>query len=263
MASNYDDLWDREIHTCSNLQKSLRWYKDIVKPSFGETILEVGTGEGRVARSFLQYGIHYIGIDISKKILTKAKDRLMYGKELNYSLVLADAEFLPFRENVFDKSICFETAFFIPRQDKLIIELGRTIKKNGKIFCSFLNSSNSYILITEKVIRKLLSFLIIILASVKSRFLIRFTSQLFSTITSRGYGFSENWFKSYIKFGFPSHYPVQYERLLNFFIKTRLSVIQIIGFLPPWPWKKTKFEIEKRINCDLSRFAKLVIIAAK
>ena len=64
-----------------------------------QTVLEVGVGTGLVLKPLQDHFFDAIGIDISMPMLLKAKSK---GLE---NLILADAKYLPIRENAFDATI--------------------------------------------------------------------------------------------------------------------------------------------------------------
>ena len=62
-------------------------------------ILEAGVGTGRIALPLQGRGFEMTGVDLSKRMLAKAREKGVHG------LILADADHLPFREKEFDATI--------------------------------------------------------------------------------------------------------------------------------------------------------------
>lgn len=100
-----------------------------MKPQKGERILEIGVGTGK---NILFYGEgKYVSFDVSRKMILKAKKRAR-GKEV--TLLLADAEFLPFKDKTFD--IIFSTFVFCSVENPVdgLNEAYRVLKHGGKAF---------------------------------------------------------------------------------------------------------------------------------
>jgi ubiquinone/menaquinone biosynthesis C-methylase UbiE len=63
------------------------------------SIIEVGVGTGRVAKPLQERGFEIVGVDVSKGMLLKAKEKGVLR------LILADAELLPLKEKSFDAAV--------------------------------------------------------------------------------------------------------------------------------------------------------------
>jgi ubiquinone/menaquinone biosynthesis C-methylase UbiE len=63
------------------------------------SIVEVGVGTGRVAKPLQERGFEVVGVDISKGMLLRAREKGVM------SLIRADADFLPLKEKSFDAAI--------------------------------------------------------------------------------------------------------------------------------------------------------------
>jgi SAM-dependent methyltransferase len=82
-----------------------------------ETILEVGVGTGRLAEPLRKAGYELTGIDISARMIRKAKEK---GIE---QLVLADARFLPLLPIAFDATISVHVLHLIAEWKKMLQEI--------------------------------------------------------------------------------------------------------------------------------------------
>jgi demethylmenaquinone methyltransferase/2-methoxy-6-polyprenyl-1,4-benzoquinol methylase len=100
-----------------------------MKPKKEELVLEIGVGTGKNIL-FYKEG-KYISFDISEKMISKAKDRAK-GKDVQ--LLVADAEFIPFKDDTFD--IIFSTFVFCSVENPLVglKEACRVLKPGGKAF---------------------------------------------------------------------------------------------------------------------------------
>ncbi len=64
------------------------------------TILDAGVGTGRFARPLQDSGFKVVGIDIAKKMISKAKEKRVAN------LLFGDVCFFPFKDNSFDATVC-------------------------------------------------------------------------------------------------------------------------------------------------------------
>lgn len=97
-------------------------------------VLDVGTGEGQVARLAATVGARrVVGVDPTWAQLTVARDR---GGPVSYGR--ADAAALPFREAAFDAVVACLVFEHIDLVDEAISEVGRVLRPGGR-FLFFLN----------------------------------------------------------------------------------------------------------------------------
>jgi len=68
-----------------------------------------------------------IGVDAYKEAITYAKKKYPH-----VVFLVADAHELPFNKNTFDLCICYETIEHVENPQKMLQEIGRVIKRNGK-----------------------------------------------------------------------------------------------------------------------------------
>jgi SAM-dependent methyltransferase len=104
--------------------------KMLIEEVEGDRILDVGVGTGYTSKDLK----HAVGIDISQKMLSRAKD-------YEGSLILADALYPPFKLESFDTIICAGSLYYLPkpveglkifhsllRQDGIVLYLGPNIR---------------------------------------------------------------------------------------------------------------------------------------
>lgn len=113
----------------AHLRDRLRWIQINANLSRyargqGDLLLDVGCGGGAVLRL---YGKQAIGIDISSRLIRELNKS--FKKEgLNYAnFVVADAEYLPFKEHSIDLVVCSETVEHLPHPDMCVGEIERVI----------------------------------------------------------------------------------------------------------------------------------------
>jgi SAM-dependent methyltransferase len=141
MTGPSPDLWE---------QNAAWWqdgFTDGVDPEYEEQILplaaeclegatrviDVGTGEGQVARLASRLGAEVTGVDPTRAQLTVAAER---GGGPRY--VRAEAEHLPFADASFDAVVACLVFEHIREVDEAISEVGRVLEPGGR-FCFFLN----------------------------------------------------------------------------------------------------------------------------
>jgi len=90
----------------------------------GERTLDAGVGTGRFAQPLQARGREVIGIDVSSRMLRRARDK---GTE---NLVRADVCNLPFRDSVFDTTISIHVLHLISTWKCALQEIGRVTKRN-------------------------------------------------------------------------------------------------------------------------------------
>jgi ubiquinone/menaquinone biosynthesis C-methylase UbiE len=83
------------------------------------TVLDVGVGTGRFAKPLSDLGFVIVGVDLSPKMMLRAKSKGVQN------LILADAHKMPFRDKSFDASIIIHVLYLIPDWRDIAREMGR------------------------------------------------------------------------------------------------------------------------------------------
>lgn len=119
----------------------------LLKPSPGELILDIGTGTGIYLMEIAKYGATVVGLDISIRMLKILSKKLGEdGEQVRISLVLADAENLPFREQTFHKILNNTTLEFLPSPERALSEAHRTLISGGSLIIGVLASTSLWAL---------------------------------------------------------------------------------------------------------------------
>jgi len=133
IAEHYDPWYETKLgEYFDNLEKKLMI--DLLKPSPGQSLLDIGCGTGRYLKLFHEMGLKVTGIDPSPFMLKKATKRV----KDNSSLFLGTGENLPFEDKQFDLSIIFATLEFCQNPTLVLKEAERVTSQ--KIFLGVLNS---------------------------------------------------------------------------------------------------------------------------
>jgi len=86
------------------------------------TIFDAGVGTGRFARSLQDGGFEVVGIDIAKKMISRAAEK---GAD---NLFFGDVCFLPFKDNSFDATICIHLLHLISECKTALQEICRVTR---------------------------------------------------------------------------------------------------------------------------------------
>jgi SAM-dependent methyltransferase len=98
-------------------------------PPPGRRTLEVGCGEGRVARDLTARGHRVVGVDDSPMLLQPAAQAHPEGR-----YVRADAAALPFRDTEFDLVVAYNSLMDVEDMPGSVREAGRVLEPGGR-FC--------------------------------------------------------------------------------------------------------------------------------
>ena len=94
-------------------------------------VLDVGCGTGLFFSQVASQVSMVVGVDISRKLLLKAKDK---AKKLSKVFVLqADTDHLPFGEGFFDAVFAFTVLQNMPQPSETLRELKRVAKSGGSV----------------------------------------------------------------------------------------------------------------------------------
>lgn len=97
-------------------------------------VLEIGCGVGIDGMEFTKAGADYTGIDVSEKSVELAKKYFKLSGRDSNTIILGDAENLPFNDNSFDFIYSWGVLHHTPDITKAISEVRRVLKQSGR-FC--------------------------------------------------------------------------------------------------------------------------------
>jgi ubiquinone/menaquinone biosynthesis C-methylase UbiE len=97
----------------------------------GMVVLDLGCGSGLFFNEAASKAETVVGVDVSLKLLQKAKEKASIYR--NVHVLQADADHLPFRDESFDGAFAYTVLQNLPRPKETIKELGRVCKCQGKI----------------------------------------------------------------------------------------------------------------------------------
>ncbi len=143
VANNYDLMNDVMSFGTHRLWK--KSFVDIVNPSSGDKIIDVGSGSGDLVLEILKKDLNLKidMVDLNKAMLLKGKKRI---KNNNVNFFQQNAESLDFLDNIYDKyliSFCLRNVTDI---DKSFKEAFRILKPGGQYYCLEFSRPNSFVL---------------------------------------------------------------------------------------------------------------------
>lgn len=129
---NFDPISDES--KWFKYRKAMLNYLDLEK---NDKILDYGSATCEISEWLASLGYNVTAIDISQELLAFSKKRDNAGRLKH---VCMDCENLAFKDETFDKIICFEILHHLPNPEKGIEEIYRILKRGGRILASEPNS---------------------------------------------------------------------------------------------------------------------------
>ncbi len=126
---------------------------DIINPTENSRILDIGCGTGQAlgfaAKKNKGKG-DYTGVDISEKMIEKAKENFT-GFD-NFHFIVCNAESIPLPGNSFDIIICTNSFHHYNHPVKCLQEMNRLLNQNGRLFIVDPASDSLLMKIINKII---------------------------------------------------------------------------------------------------------------
>ena len=135
------------------LQPGRRALLEALKLKPGDRVLEVGVGTG-LSLPLYPPSVRITGIDVSREMLDKARDRVARRRLDNVEALLEmDAEQMTFPDASFDKVVAMYVVSVVARPARLLEELHRVCRPDGEIFIvNHFRSENRFIGAVEKAL---------------------------------------------------------------------------------------------------------------
>jgi len=124
-------------------QATLDQIIQFIAPDTRAIAADVGCGGGHMAVSLAKWVGNLTAIDLSPQMLTQTK--ILAGQRGLSNIVgcIADAQNLPFKSEAFDIVSCRTVLHHVPDVAKAISEMGRIIRKDGKLFIADMVADDS------------------------------------------------------------------------------------------------------------------------
>jgi ubiquinone/menaquinone biosynthesis C-methylase UbiE len=151
-ADTFERKWFNRFNFFQFLQKRVITLVDLHQ---GQRLLDIGCGTGwavRYAASVVHSNGEFYGIDISPKMIEKAKESC--GSCENIHFYEADAEALPFGNDFFDFIICTTSFHHYFAPSKVLAEVYRVLKPGGMAFILDFTADGPILKFTDKLSQK-------------------------------------------------------------------------------------------------------------
>jgi len=122
----------RELYTDEQIRKYDVALKSLRAIPVG-TVLDVGCGQGLFLQRISENSFLRVGVDVSLKMLEEAKEVTRSVADL----LCADADYLPFKEQVFDSVFSFTLLQNMPDPSFTLCEMLRITGRSGIVLVSF------------------------------------------------------------------------------------------------------------------------------
>ena len=132
-ADTYDDRY------ISEQSKKYMAVLDKIDLQYPSVILDLGCGTGLLIEKVKQRASYLVGIDFSRAMLAKARDKNKHFN--NISFICGDSDFLPIREDVFNTVFSFTLLQNIPDPTRTLKEIIRVAKPQTLIVISALKKN--------------------------------------------------------------------------------------------------------------------------
>lgn len=122
-------------------------------------VLDVGCGTGLFFSSVATQANIVVGVDISRKLLLKAKEQAAAFQ--NVLILQADADHLPFQDVFFDAVFAFTVLQNMPKPSETVKELKRVAELGGRVVVTGLKkvfSLNAFKAVLESTDLRIVSF---------------------------------------------------------------------------------------------------------
>ena len=128
LAEIYDSLYGEEQKTkITSILKMMKIRRE-------DLVLDAGCGTGLLIDHLMLKVNHFVGLDIAGNVLKVALERSRrLGIKRNISLIKADIDAVPFRDNVFDKIFALTLLQNVPEPCKTLREIVRVAKNRSEI----------------------------------------------------------------------------------------------------------------------------------
>lgn len=128
---------------------------ELVRKPIGR-VLDVGSGPGIFTEALLEMGGDCWVVDLSPKMVIAGRDQLVgHPEAYRVHHEVADVEFLPFRDRIFDTVLCVGVLQYLSEPDAALRELARVTRLGGQVIISFLNRQSPLNVIHRGVVSAL------------------------------------------------------------------------------------------------------------
>jgi SAM-dependent methyltransferase len=133
----YNPLYDSTTARLTRYSEALAKLSHRLRLEPGQRILCVGLGTGNelLALRAREARIGLVGIDVSLSALRRARQKAR-GHSAGAALARMDGELLGFRDDAFDRVLCYHVLDFVSAPGRMAAELLRVLKPGGRFVIS-------------------------------------------------------------------------------------------------------------------------------
>lgn len=131
-SRTYDNSPGHGIHSDQEKQAWLKILSNALNQKQGLQVLDVGTGTGALALMLAEMGHETMGIDMSERMLERARKKAQ-TRNLNAAFKVGDAEEPPFEQESFDAIVSRHVLWTLPNPEKAVTQWKRLLKPGGII----------------------------------------------------------------------------------------------------------------------------------
>lgn len=128
-AANWDEL--RALHIPEERVEAA--ITDLVGQAPLQTILDLGTGTGRMLELLAPHAVRAVGIDQSPQMLAVARARLEKARLRNVQLRQGDVYALPVERDFYDLVIVHQVLHYLDDPARAVREAGRALRASGRL----------------------------------------------------------------------------------------------------------------------------------
>jgi ubiquinone/menaquinone biosynthesis C-methylase UbiE len=141
-AMTYDDWYKTKLGSFVDEVETACIFNMLDLPR-GSKILDVGCGSGNYSIKLAELGYEVVGVDLSKEMLMKAKEKAD-DRNLAIDFREMDVYELDFDDESFDAAFSITAFEFIPDIQKAMDEVMRVLKKSGQMIIGMVNRDSSW-----------------------------------------------------------------------------------------------------------------------
>jgi len=126
-AKSYDKISTKVYEEAYRV--SIKKAKEILEPK--QNVLEIGCGTGIITFGVADSVENITAIDISPKMIEKAKEKNKRSDKNNIDFKVADGYELPYNDEEFDVILLFNVLHMVKQPERQLKEIHRLLKKDG------------------------------------------------------------------------------------------------------------------------------------
>ncbi len=142
-ADKYERLWVQKYSLSPTRREIIHEMRRVIKPDRAYRILDMGCGTGQLIRemkkAFKGFQISYMGVDVSPKMLERAKEQ---NKDAVY--VNASAQDFSAPDGHFDIIVCSHSFPYYSDQEAVFNKFGSLLKEGGHLFLAQASVNTAY-----------------------------------------------------------------------------------------------------------------------